>query len=202
MPPRSNPYKRPDHRTREAKAQGYPARSVFKLEEIDARIRLFRQGQHVLDLGAAPGSWSLYASQRVGSNGRVLAIDLSAIDQRFGPHVTVVQGDALSLQTEALSTYAPYQVVLSDMAPSTTGVREADHARSLELFLRAVDIAVALGAPGSSFVGKLFMGGGFEEARTALRKHYAQVKVIRPSGTRTNSVEVFLVGLDQKRLQQ
>jgi 23S rRNA (uridine2552-2'-O)-methyltransferase len=94
--------------------------------------------------------------------------------------------------------YAPYDVVLSDMAPSTTGSREADAARSEELFLRAVQVAVALGAPGSAFVGKLFMGGGFEECRNALRQHYVQVRGIRPEGTRRNSVEIFLVGTGRK----
>ena len=84
MSRRGNPYARPDARTRSAKAAGYPARSVFKLQEIDKRLRLLRPGQRVLDLGAAPGSWSLYASERVGSTGRVLAVDLSEIRQTFG----------------------------------------------------------------------------------------------------------------------
>src|SRR3954465_5015179 len=92
-----NPYKRPDALTKAAKAQGYPARSVFKLEEIDHRVKLLRAGQRVLDLGAAPGSWSMYAAQRIGPSGKLLAIDLSPITASLGPTVHVAQGDALSL---------------------------------------------------------------------------------------------------------
>src|SRR3954471_4014374 len=94
---KGNVYEKPDARTKAAKARGFPARSVFKLEEIDRRVKLFRGGQKVLDLGAAPGSWSLYASQKVGSSGRVLAIDLQPISQKFAPNVQVAQGDALTL---------------------------------------------------------------------------------------------------------
>ena len=198
MPRKSNPYKRADFRTREARAQGYPARSIFKLEEIDRRVKLLRPGQHVLDLGAAPGSWSLYAARRIGPSGRLLAIDLQPIAQPLGPGATFVQGDALSMLTEALSMYAPYDVVLSDMAPNTTGSPEADAARSEELFARALQVAVALGRPAGAFVGKLFMGAGFEEVRAALRQAFEEVRIIRPEGTRKHSVEVFLVGLRRR----
>lgn len=189
-----NPYQRPDHRTLKAREQGYPARSIFKLEEIDRRVKLLRGGMRVLDLGAAPGSWSMYASQRVGPQGRVLAIDIKPIDRALGPNVTMVTGDALSVDGSVLGQLGPYDVVMSDMAPSTTGVRQVDEIRSAELFMRAVDVGAAMGAEGSVFVGKLFMGATFEEARAHLRAHYAKVKVIRPEGTRRNSVEVFLVG--------
>jgi 23S rRNA (uridine2552-2'-O)-methyltransferase len=193
-----NPYAGPDARTREAKARGYPARSVFKLEEIDRRVRLFKPGQSVLDLGAAPGSWSLYAAQRVGARGKVLAIDRSEILQVFPPQVTVVRGDALELGTAELATFAPYDVVLSDMAPNTSGSKAADQARSFELFTRAVAMARELGAPGSHFVGKLFMSGDFGAARADLAASYRRCQVIKPEGTRSRSSEVFLVGLERR----
>ncbi len=193
-----NPYRHADHRTRQAREQGYPARSIFKLEEIDRRVHLLRPGMRVLDLGAAPGSWSMYASQRVGPAGRVFAIDKKAIEQSLGPNVTVVQGDALSIEEAALAEFAPYDVVLSDMAPSTTGFGQVDEIRSADLFMRAVDVSAALGAVGCSFVGKLFMGATFEEARNHLRERFAKVKVIRPEGTRRCSVETFLVGMGRK----
>jgi 23S rRNA (uridine2552-2'-O)-methyltransferase len=192
------PYARPDARTREAKAKGYPARSVWKLEEIDRRVKLFSPGQRVLDLGAAPGSWSLYASERIGPRGAVLAIDRQPILQAFPETVRVVQGDALTLETTALSEHAPYDVVLSDMAPNTSGSKVADQAQSFELFSRAVDVARELGRTGSHFVGKLFMSGDFEAARAALQKSYGKCVVIRPEGTRTRSTEVFLVGLGKR----
>lgn len=195
-----NPYKKADTWTKAAKAQGYPARSVFKLEEIDRRVRLLRPGQRVLDLGAAPGSWSMYALKRIGTSGKLLAIDLSEISTPLGANAIVVRGDALSLSTEELKIFAPYDVVLSDMAPNTTGSKVADQARSFELLMRAVEIAKALGAPGSAFVGKIFMSADFEEARKAMRALFDEVRVIRPEGTRTNSTEIFLVGLKKKVL--
>jgi 23S rRNA (uridine2552-2'-O)-methyltransferase len=194
-----NPYKKPDAFTKAAKAQGFPARSVFKLEEIDRRVRLFRQGQRVLDLGAAPGSWSMYASQKVGPKGRVFAVDISEIPRSLGANVTVLRGDALSLSNEQLAQAAPYDVVLSDMAPSTTGSKVADQARSFELFDRAVSVAAALSAPGGAFVGKLFMSEDFVKARDRLRSLYTEARVIRPEGTRSQSSEVFLVGLGRKK---
>jgi len=193
-----NLYQRPDAFTKAAKAQGYPARSVFKLEEIDRRVRLLRPGQRVLDLGAAPGSWSMYAAQKIGAKGKLLAIDLSEILVSLGPNAVALCGDALSLANEELALFAPYDVVLSDMAPSTSGSRIADQARSFELFMRALAVADALGAPGGSFVGKLFMSEDFVNARDALRALFDEVKTIRPEGTRSSSVEVFLIGLRRK----
>lgn len=193
-----NPYQRADHQSRQARKQGYPARSVFKLEEIDRRVQLLRAGARVLDLGAAPGSWSMYASKRVGPSGKVLAIDLKPIDMPLGANVTVVQGDALGVESQQLATWAPYDVVLSDMAPSTTGFSHVDEIRSAELFMRAVEISVRMACEGGAFVGKLFMGSCFEEARNHLRQSYQKTRIIRPQATRKNSVETFLIGLGRK----
>jgi len=192
---KGNVYEKPDARTKAAKAQGFPARSVFKLEEIDRRVKLLRSGQKVLDLGAAPGSWALYASQKVGSGGRVLAIDLQEIRQAFPPNVKVAQGDALTIENTMLSVFAPYDVVLSDMAPSTSGSKVRDQAGSLELCLRALDVAFALGKPGSHFVAKIFMSNEFQIARKLAGERYEKCQVIRPEGTRQQSTEVFIVGL-------
>jgi len=195
---KGNAYEKPDARTKAAKAQGFPARSVFKLEEIDRRVKLLRGGQKVLDLGAAPGSWSLYASQKVGPSGRVLAIDLQEIRQAFPPNVTVAQGDALTLESAALAEFAPYDVVLSDMAPNTSGSKIRDQAGSLELCLRALDVALSLGKVGSHFVAKIFMSGDFQVARKLAGERYEKCQVIRPEGTRQQSTEVFIVGLGLK----
>jgi 23S rRNA (uridine2552-2'-O)-methyltransferase len=195
---RGNPYARPDAKTLEARAKGYPARSVFKLQEIDRRMRLFRAGQNVIDLGAAPGSWSLYASERVGPTGHVYAIDIKPILQTFGDNVKVLQGDALSLDSAVLAAHAPYDVVLSDMAPNTSGSKFQDQARSTELFLRALDVAVAFGKPGSHFAAKIFMSGDFKEAELKVRAAYETVRTIRPDGTRQISTEVFVVGMGKR----
>lgn len=196
---RKNPYAGADSKTRAAKAQGYPARSVFKLEEIDRRVGLLHAGQKVLDLGAAPGSWSLYASQRVGERGRVLAVDIQEIRQAFPPNVEVIHGDALDLESQLLAREEPYDVVLSDMAPNTSGNKVRDQAQSYELFMRALAVAAELGRPGSKFVGKLFMSGDFQAARKAVAELYDKVQVIRPEGTRSQSSEVFVVAIGLKR---
>ena len=193
-----NPYKKADSFTKAAKAQGFPARSVFKLEEIDRRTRLFRGGQRVLDLGAAPGSWAKYAAQRVGPGGRVLAIDLSAITAVMPPNVERVQGDVFALSQEELGRVGPYDVVISDMAPATTGTRFADQARSFELFMRAVDVAEGALKPGGAFVGKLFMSEDLPKAKERIRKLFNEVRLLRPEATRAQSYEVFLVGLGRK----
>lgn len=192
---RNNPYTSTDPKTLEAKRRGYPARSVFKLEEIHKKTQLLKHGMRVLDLGAAPGSWSIFASQRVGPTGRVLAVDLQEISQGFAPNVQVLKGDAFDLQSEELSRFAPYDVVLSDMAPKTSGVKMRDQAMSFELFERALFVAKQLGKPRtSSFVAKIFMGPDFDEAISIAKKTFQKSRVVRPSGVRSASKEVFLVG--------
>lgn len=193
-----NPYQKADHFTKKAKEAGFPARSVFKLEEIDRRVRLLKTGMRVLDLGASPGSWSLYAAQRIGPSGKLLAIDLKPVTVPFPAQATFTIGDALSLENNDLSLYAPYDVVLSDMAPNTTGNRLGDQTRSFELVMRALAVAEALAKPGGSFVGKIFMGEDFPLARKELKRLFEEERVIRPEGTRTSSYEVFLVGLRRR----
>ena len=194
----ANPYKRPDRFTREAKKRGFAARSVFKLEEIDRRVRLFRKGQRVLDLGAAPGSWSQYASQQIAQNGRVLAVDLAPLAQKPPANVTFLVGDVLALAPETFAALGPYDVVLSDMAPSTTGTRESDQAKSFELFMRALELAGGLLSPGGSFVGKIFMGPDFSAAKRRVKELFETDRAIRPEGTRESSFEIFLVGLGRR----
>ncbi len=193
-----NPYKKPDHFTVEAKKKGFPARSVFKLEEIDRRVRIFRHGMNVLDLGAAPGSWTLFASQRVGGNGKVFAIDLTPLNVALPKNVTFQQGDALSLDDREIEEQGPFDVVLSDMAPNTTGVRLTDQSRSFDLFMRAVAVAEKVCKPGGFFVGKIFMGEDLPLARAKVRALFNKERLIRPEGTRSNSYEVFVIGEGRK----
>jgi 23S rRNA (uridine2552-2'-O)-methyltransferase len=195
---RKNPYAKPDRFTRAAKQAGFPARSVFKLEEIDRRTRLLRGGARVLDLGASPGSWAMYAAQKIGASGRLVAVDLEPLAVALPQNVVFVQGDALSLPNDDLARFAPYHVVLSDMAPKTIGSRVTDQARSFELFMRALAVAASLGAPGGSFVGKIFMSGDLPAARAELRRHYETERLLRPEGTRSASMEIFVVGLGKR----
>ena len=202
MSRRRNPYARADHLTRAARDAGFPARSVFKLEEIDRRTRLFRGGMRVLDLGAAPGSWSLYAARRIGPSGKLFAVDLEPIGVALPPHATSIVADVLALAgegDETVARFAPYDVVLSDMAPRTTGSRITDQARSFELFMRALEVAARLGAPGGAFVGKIFMSDDLPLARAELRRLYASERLIRPEGTRAVSTEIFAVASGKRR---
>ncbi|HEY1957080.1 MAG TPA: RlmE family RNA methyltransferase [Polyangiaceae bacterium] len=189
MAAQRNPYKKPDRFTVAAKKAGFPARSVFKLEEIDRRVRIFRPGMRVLDLGAAPGSWSLFVAQRVGPRGHVLAIDLTPITVAMPANVEVRQGDAFEMNETG-----PFDVVLSDMAPSTTGVRFADQARSFDLFMQALAVAERALATRGTFVGKIFMGEDLPKARAKVRELFTKERLIRPEGTRSSSYELFVIG--------
>jgi len=134
-----------------AKKDGFAARSVYKLEEIDRRTQLFRRGMRVLDMGAFPGSWTQYAAQRVGAEGRVLAVDQQEWRGIFPPHVETRQCDVLALTPIDLGGLASFDIVLSDMAPWTTGVRFVDQSRSFELYLHA--LAIADGFPQAQIIG-------------------------------------------------
>lgn len=193
-----NPYRKPDQHTKAAKDAGYPARSVWKLQEIDRRCRLLKPGQCVVDLGSAPGSWSMYAAKVLGGRGKLLSIDLTPIEVPLGPITTVIQGDAFEVGSEVFEQHGPFDVVLSDMAPLTSGNRDTDQARSFELVMRALEVAQAHGKPGSSFVAKIFMGPDYETARKAMREVYTEVRTLRPESVRKNSVEVFLVALGKR----
>ena len=154
---------------------------------------MFKKGQRVLDLGASPGSWTLYAAERVGPTGRVLGIDLEASEVALPAHAEIRALDAFEADPESLG--GPFDLVISDMAPKTSGQRHADQYRSYELVMRALELAKAVLAPGGAFVAKIFQGAEFEDARDALRAVFDKVRIIRPEATRDESYEVFLVGL-------
>ncbi len=194
-----NPYKKPDAFTKAAKKQGFPARSVFKLEEIDQRCRLFQQGQRVIDLGAAPGSWSLFVQRKIGPSGRLVAVDRLPLTVTLVGHARVHLADLFELSDDAFTAEAPFDVVLSDMAPNTSGMRDIDQFQSYELVMKALDIANRFARKGSSLVAKIFMGPDYEKARAAFRKDYAMVRTLRPEPVRQNSIELFLVATDKRR---
>jgi 23S rRNA (uridine2552-2'-O)-methyltransferase len=195
------PRRTADHFSKRARAEHYPARSIYKLEEIDRRVRLLKQGFTVLDLGAAPGSWTLYASKKVGPNGRVVAVDRAELTVGTPANVVYVQADALAIDPPALLAaigVPAFDAVISDMAPRTSGHRFVDQSRSFELFCRAVELAADLCRPGGNFVGKIFQGGDFEVARGRLRALFEEVRVVRPASVRSESYELYLVGLRRK----
>jgi 23S rRNA (uridine2552-2'-O)-methyltransferase len=183
-----------DHFGHRARKEGYPARSVYKLQEIDRRLGLFRAGQRVLDLGAAPGSWSLFAGERVGPGGQVLGIDRQEISVGAPPNVRFLQLDLEAAPPEALTELGAFDVVLSDMAPRTSGQRQRDQYRSFELYMLALRMAERLLAPGGQFVGKIFQGAEFQEARAATARLLQTVRILKPDASRSESYEIFLAG--------
>ncbi len=184
-----------DHYFRRARQEGFAARSVYKLEEIDRRRRLLRKGQRVLDLGAAPGSWLQYAAGRVGPKGRVVGVDLQPLQVKLPPQARALRGDAFELAAAELLAGGPaFDVLLSDMAPKTTGVPAADAARSAELVLRALALAHEVLRPGGALLAKVFQGGRLPELRQGFRSAFEQVTLEKPKASRAESVEVFLLG--------
>lgn len=187
--------RRQDHFTRAAKKAGYRARSVFKLEEIDRRARLFQGGQRVLDLGSSPGSWSQYAAKKVGRRGQIVAIDLKSVEP-IGANVKLIRGDAFETPAADLQgDGSPFDVVMSDMAPDTSGNGFTDHMRSIELCRRALTVAQSVLKPGGHFVCKVFEGEEVNRLVSDLNQAFDLVKRIKPKGTRSESVELFLVAL-------
>jgi 23S rRNA (uridine2552-2'-O)-methyltransferase len=184
---------RHDHFHQKAQKSGFRARAVFKLEEIDRAHGLFSPGDRVLDLGCAPGSWLQYAGSRVGPKGTLVGIDRAAIPGVAGARLLV--GDVFTVTPEELrGDLDAFDVVMSDMAPDTTGIRHVDQARSEALFERALEIAQLTLAPGGRFVGKLFQGPDFKRLTEAVRKSFAAAKVQKPDSSRQISIEQYVVG--------
>jgi len=182
-----------------AKDERYPARSIYKLEELDKRFHILKKSQRVLDLGCRPGSWLLYAAERVGPKGVVIGLDRQDVDIELPKQAQVLVGDVMTITPEELRGNLPcFQTVLSDMAPDTMGVAFTDEVRSAELCMRALDLSVALGCPGGTFVGKIFMGSGFDEAVAKAKKGYKRTKVVKPEATRKESKEIYIVATERR----
>lgn len=191
-----------DYYFRKARAENYPARSVYKLKELDARFHVLRKGMKALDLGAAPGSWTLACAEKAGSKGFVLACDLKLPTVEFPTQVRFMREDIFAQSGEfkkALLENGPFDVVLSDMAPATTGSKFTDQARSLELAQAAFEIARVNLRGGGNFIVKIFMGPDTGELITAMRNNFGQVKTFKPKSSRAESKETFFVGLNFKK---
>ena len=179
-----------------AKKEGYSARSVYKLKEIQQRYHLIQTGDLVVDLGCHPGSWLQFCSQTVGSRGRVLGIDLKPPTAPVTANVAFLKADMLTLAREQIPPWARQaDVVLSDLAPNTTGVKWLDHERSLELARKALETASGILKPGGRFLVKIFQGEGFDLFRRDLETRFQRVALEKPRSSRSESREVYLVGL-------
>ena len=192
-------YTKPDHFARRAKAEGYEARSVFKLEEIDRKAGLLKPGLSVLDLGASPGSWMSYAARRVGERGLVAGVDIKPLSRGLRPNERFIERDVNELGGDELAAAAPaFDLVLSDMMPNTIGHKASDHLRSMALAERALELAELWLKPGGHFLVKVFQGAEFESFRAQLRERFSKVKIIKPKSSRSSSREIYLLGLSRK----
>jgi 23S rRNA (uridine2552-2'-O)-methyltransferase len=186
-----------DHYARRAREEKWRARSVYKLQEIDAKFHLIRRGQRVLDLGCYPGSWSQYGLNVVGRDGLVVGVDLIRPDDLPYENFRFVQADVLTFDIAGLLGAAgPMDVVMSDMAPGTSGARDVDAERSMELARRALDIAERLLQPSGNFLCKILEGEDLKPFRNRMAGCFKRVKPFRPAAIRKRSREVYMVGLD------
>lgn len=178
-----------------AQREGYRSRAVYKLMELNERDRFLKPGQRVVDLGAAPGGWTQYASQVVGERGHIFALDLLPMDH-FA-HTTVIQGDfsddvVLDRLAELLGDDG-LDLVLSDMAPNMSGVESVDIPRAMFLAELALDFCQRMLKPEGAFVTKVFQGEGFDELVRQARTQFKSVTVRKPKASRPRSREVYLV---------
>lgn len=175
---------------------GYRSRASYKLIEIDDKYRLLKPGARVLDLGAAPGGWTQVAAQRVSSSGFILATDILQMDTVS--EVTFIQGDfsedeVFEKLLEEISD-KPLDLVMSDMAPNLSGMKDIDQPRSMHLIELALDIATQTLRPGGSFLTKVFHGEGFDQFVKHSRGLFDKVNTVKPDASRSRSRETYLLG--------
>lgn len=188
----------PDHWTLRARREGYPARSVFKLQELDRRLRLIRSGQAVLDVGASPGSWTLYVLRRYPQT-PLVALDLCPLTIPARKDLTFYQLDIFSPEAaEAVGRHGPYGTILSDAAPATTGNSLVDTGRSEALVEQVLLWARLHLRPGGNLLAKVFQGSGQGRLVETARELFERVRVLRPEAVRSESREAYLVGLGRR----
>ena len=176
---------------------GYPARSVFKLEEIQKKWSPIKRGKPVLDVGAAPGSWTLFALKILGKGGHVTAVDLKplTIKAPLGAYLHFRQCDVFTHESAVfLADGGPYGCVLSDAAPATSGNRLVDTRKSWNLVMRIIDLAEEHLAPGGNLVVKIFQGGDENEIRDRIKALFQEVKTFKPKAVRSESMEIYVIG--------
>lgn len=188
-----------DSYRRQAQTEGFVSRAVYKLKAMDEKYRLFSRGDRVLDLGCSPGSWLQYIVSRVGPGGLVLGVDLTAPKISLVHPLYFLPGDVLSLDFAAIRAQSPYfHVIVSDLAPKTSGIKAVDQERSLELARRAWEAAQELLTPGGHFLVKIFEGPDIGSLADQLKKAFRRFHRVKPAGSRSASKEYYLLGLGQR----
>lgn len=189
-----------DYYVNKAKQEGWRSRAIYKLQEIDEKDKLFHPGMTVVDLGAAPGGWSQWTSQKIGTSGQVFALDILPVEPYAG--VTFIQGDfqedaVYNALLEALND-REVDLVMSDMAPNMTGNKGIDMPRSMYLVELSMDLAQQVLKPNGTLLMKVFQGEGYDALLKTLRQDYTKVVVRKPKASRPRSTEVYLLALGKK----
>ncbi|MDR1351796.1 MAG: RlmE family RNA methyltransferase [Treponema sp.] len=202
-------YEKPDYWAARAQKEGYPARSVYKLSELIEKFPLLPRDLsrcRALDLGAAPGSWSLFLLRRLAGRGFLAAADLAPLSRQYdrglfdGENFFFLQGDLAAPETrQALAGHGPYNLLISDAAPATTGNRQVDTLRSLALAEEALLYAETVLEPGGGMVVKVFQGGDTAGLLRRIRKLFGSGKSFKPAACRAGSFETYYVGLGKKQ---
>jgi len=194
-----SPNKWEDHYSRQAKKDNYPARSVYKLQEIQHRNKIIKNGDKVLDLGCSPGSWILYASALAGEKGSVVGLDIKPVTINIPENARIYMCDILSIDDSLLSAIGnDFNAVISDMSPATTGNKFVDAARSYELCMAAFNIAEKVLAAGGSFLCKIFQGDDFKKFSETVKAAYNTHRIFKPQSSRKASKEIYIIGLGFK----
>lgn len=189
-------YDRKDHFYRQAKSAGYRSRAAYKLIELNKRYRLINRGDHVVDLGAWPGGWVQVAAELVGDTGRVIGVDLTAIDPFTNPVIVCVHGDATSADVQDQIRHhaaGRVDILLSDMAPKLTGIRATDEARAGALAVVAVDIAEQLLHAGGRMILKVFSSPETDALVQRISERFRTVKRTKPDASRAASAELYVI---------
>lgn len=184
--------------TIKAREEGYPARSVYKLQEIDKKYQLIKKGSRVLDLGCAPGSWLLYLSKKVGDTGRVKGFDIEDIKIPLQKNIIFIKKDVLALENEDIK--GKYDAVVSDLAPSTSGMRDTDAERSLELCQKAFEIASTVLSSGGNFLCKVLDGESTNDFFKKINGSFRFAKRFRPKAVRKGSREIYIIARGFKKV--
>lgn len=190
------PYNPQDHYFKKAKKEGFVARSAYKLDEIQKKYKILRPNDKILDLGCAPGSWSQIILRILGKTGFLRGVDLTAVNLK-APNAEFVRKNIFEMGLDEFRE-APYDVIVSDMAPNTTGIMIRDQTLSEELCMKVVELSDQLLKPRGHLVMKLFMGGGSKQVELAVKERFEKHQLLKPQSTRRESKEIFLIGLKKK----
>ena len=178
-----------------AKTEGYPARSVYKLKEIQEKYKLIRPGQRIVDFGCHPGSWLRFCSQTVGPEGLVLGVDLKNPTIPPASNISFLKADLMAVPVEQFKDWAgDADLVLSDLSPKTSGIKWLDHQRSLDLNQRALELGFLILKKGGATVLKIFEGEGSKDFIKKMKERFEQVQIHKPKSSRQESPEIYLVG--------